>query len=55
MVEFAIFRNMGEVRSKVRLLNSRKAEFQLFKEIVSGIPGMLPSGTMACGTELVYL
>lgn len=46
VVEFAVFRNMGEIRSKVRLLNFRKAKFQLFKVIVSRIPGILPSGTM---------
>lgn len=45
-MEFAVFRNMCEVRSKVRPPNFRKAEFQLFKEIVSEIPGTLPSGTM---------
>lgn len=46
VVDFAVCRNMGEVRSKVRPLNVRKAEFKFFKEIVSGIPGILPSGTM---------
>jgi len=34
-VEFAVLRDMGEVKSKVRTLNFRKANFQLFKELVS--------------------
>lgn len=37
MVEFAVLRNMGQVRNKVMPLNFRKADFQLFKEITSGI------------------
>lgn len=46
VVQFAVFRNIGQIRSKVRPPSFREAEFQLFKEIVSGIPGILPSGAM---------
>lgn len=55
VVEFAVFRNMGEVRSKVRPLNFWKTEFQLFKEIVSGIPGILPSGIMGWVEQSWYI
>lgn len=34
LVEFAVLRSIGQVRSKVRLLNFRKAGFQLFREIL---------------------
>lgn len=37
MVEFAVLRNTGQVGCKVRLLKFRKADFHLFREIVSGI------------------
>ena len=32
LVEFAVLRDMGQAKSKVRTLNFRKAKFQLFKE-----------------------
>lgn len=32
-------RNTGQVRSKVRLLNFKKADFQLLREMISGILG----------------
>ena len=32
LVEFTVLRDMGQVKSKVRTLNFRKANFQLFKE-----------------------
>jgi len=35
LVEFAVLRDMGKARSVVRTLNFRKANFQLFKELVS--------------------
>lgn len=38
LVEFAVLRNIGQVRSKVRPLNFRKADFQLLREIVRKIP-----------------
>ncbi|KAJ7425634.1 hypothetical protein BTVI_02330 [Pitangus sulphuratus] len=38
LVEFAVLRDMGQVRSTVRPLNFRKADFQLFKEIVNRTP-----------------
>jgi len=37
-VEFTVLRDMGKARSVVRTLNSRKANFQLFKKLVSRIP-----------------
>lgn len=37
-MEFATLRNIGEVGNGGRLLNFRKADFQLFREVVSGIP-----------------
>jgi len=38
LVEFTVLRDMGKVRSIVRTLNFRKANFQLFKELVSRTP-----------------
>ncbi|KAJ7418346.1 hypothetical protein BTVI_29644 [Pitangus sulphuratus] len=38
LVKFAVLRNMGQVKNKVRPLNLRKANFQLFKDIVNRIP-----------------
>ena len=38
LVEFTVLRDMGQVKSKVRTLNFRKAKFQLFKESVNGTP-----------------
>ncbi|GAB0203805.1 hypothetical protein GRJ2_002846100 [Grus japonensis] len=38
LVEFAVLRDMGQVKSKVRTLNFRKAKFQLFKELVNRTP-----------------
>jgi len=38
LVVFAVLRGMGQVKSKVRTLNFRKAKFQLFKELVSRTP-----------------
>jgi len=35
LVEFTVLRDVGKVRSIVRTLNFRKANFQLFKELVS--------------------
>ncbi|GAB0209193.1 hypothetical protein GRJ2_003385000 [Grus japonensis] len=35
LVEFTVLRDMGQVKSKVRTLNFRKANFQLFKELVN--------------------
>ncbi|KAJ7408369.1 hypothetical protein BTVI_59767 [Pitangus sulphuratus] len=44
LVEFTVLRDMGEVKSKVRTLDFRKTNFQLFRDIV-GSPGRLPLGT----------
>ena len=38
LVEFTILRDMGQVKSKVRTLNFRRVNFQLFKELVDGTP-----------------
>lgn len=38
LVDFAVLRDVGQVRSKVRFLNFRKVNFQLIKEIVSRVP-----------------
>ncbi|KAK4818026.1 hypothetical protein QYF61_004150 [Mycteria americana] len=38
LVEFTVLRDMGQARSIVRTLNFRKANFQLFKELVSRTP-----------------
>jgi len=38
LVEFTLLRDMGRVTSIVRTLNSRKANFQVFKELVSMTP-----------------
>lgn len=38
MVDFAVLRDVGQVRSKVRPLNFRKANFQFFKELVNRVP-----------------
>lgn len=38
LMEFAILRNIGQVRNRGRFLNFRKADFQLFRDIVSAIP-----------------
>ena len=37
-MEFAVLRDMGQAKSKVRTLNFRKANFQLFKELVNRTP-----------------
>lgn len=37
LLEFAVLRGVGQVRNKVRPLNFRKADFQLFKETASEI------------------
>lgn len=34
----AVLRDMGQVRSKVRRLNFKNSEFQVYRERVSGIP-----------------
>ena len=38
LVEFTVLRDMGQAKSKVRTLNFRKANFQLFKELVNRTP-----------------
>jgi len=43
-VEFTVLRETSQAKGKVRTLNFRKANFQLFKELVYGTPGKLPLG-----------
>jgi len=44
LVEFTVLRDMGKARSIVRTLNFRKANFQLFKELVSRTPWQMVLG-----------
>ena len=43
LAEYTVLRHMGQAKSKVRTLNFRKANFQLFKSV--GLPGKRSSGT----------
>jgi len=45
LVEFTLLRDTGKARSMVRTLSFRKANFQLFKELVRRTPGKWSSGT----------
>jgi len=36
--EFAVLRDMGQAKSKVRTISFRKANFQLLKELVNRTP-----------------
>jgi len=38
LVEFTVLRGIGQAKSKVRNMNFRKANFQLFKKLVSRTP-----------------
>ena len=38
MVEFTLLSNTGWTKSKVSMLNFKKAEFQLFKELANKVP-----------------
>lgn len=38
LVEFAVLRDMNQVRNNVRHLNCRKAKYQLSKETINQIP-----------------
>jgi len=38
LVEFTVLREKGHMKTKVRILNFRKASFQLFKELVNSTP-----------------
>ena len=38
LVEFTVLRDIGKATIKVRTLNFRKANFQLFKELVGRTP-----------------
>lgn len=55
VVEFAVLRDMGQVKSEVRIPNFWKATFQLFKELDNRTPlGNCPQG-QGRKTELVHL
>jgi len=54
MVEVMLQRDMGQVKSKIKKLNFRKANFQLFRELVNKMPWDCPHG-QGCGAELVDL
>jgi len=43
LVEFAVLGDMGRAKGEIRTMNFRKANFQLFKELVNRTPGKLPS------------
>jgi len=43
LVESTILRHTGQVKTRVRTLNYRRANFQLFKELAYGTSGKLPS------------
>jgi len=36
--EFTVLRDMGQAKSKIRMLNFKKANFQLFRELVNKAP-----------------
>lgn len=38
LVEFTVWREMGQAKSKVRALSFRRAKFQFFKELVNRNP-----------------
>jgi len=38
MIEFMVWRNMRQAKSKISMLNFRKANFQLFRELVNKTP-----------------
>ena len=38
IAEFTLLRDTGQAKNKIRRLNFRKANFQLFKELVNNIP-----------------
>ncbi|OPJ69932.1 hypothetical protein AV530_015446 [Patagioenas fasciata monilis] len=38
LMEFVVLRDVGQVKSKVRTLNFRKANFQFFKELLNRMP-----------------
>jgi len=44
LVEFTVLRDTGKAKSIVRTPNFTKANFQLFKQLVSRTPGKQPSG-----------
>ena len=51
VVEFTLQRDMRQVKSKARKLNFRKANFQLFKELIKKTPGKLSSRTRVQGRD----
>ena len=53
LVEFVMLRNAGLAISRVRTLNARRANFQLFKELLDWIP--CETVVNGIGTELAAL
>ena len=49
IIEFMLQRDKRQAKSKIRTLNFRKADFQLFRELVNKIPW--ETGLMGKGTE----
>lgn len=47
LVEFTILRDMGQVKTTVRMLNCRRADFQLFKELMTRTAKKLQSEVKA--------
>lgn len=45
LVEFTVLRDMGQLRSRVRTLNCRRRNYQLFKELVDGNTQAVEPGT----------
>jgi len=44
-VEFAVLRDMGQAKRKVRTPKFRRTKFLLFNDLVNRTPRKLPSGT----------
>lgn len=45
LVEFAVLRDMGQAKSKIKTLNFRKENFHLFRKLIGSTLWELPSGT----------
>ena len=54
MVEFTLLSNMKQTKSKIRILNFRKAKFHFFRELVNKLPGKM-SPRQGKGAELADL
>ena len=54
MVEFILQREMRRAKNKIRMINFRKTEFQLFRELVNKTSWVCPHG-YGCRAELADL